>query len=143
MIREIISQNIVGSQEELRSLLQGRGIEVTQATLSRDMHELGVTRVLGNDGPRYMLETRGSENRLAALFALEIEAMESNESLIVIRTLPGRAQGVAEVLDRFRHPEILGTIAGDNTIFIAPRSVAKIDELLKDLRSMVMKEGGG
>jgi len=116
--------------------LKKKGFSVTQATLSRDCKELGVARVNTADGVRYVLHTESEERRLKPFIGYEIESIDANESLIVIKTLPGRAQGVAEILDGLHHPSILGTLAGDNTIFITPASVGKVEEILKLLRRM-------
>ena len=140
-IRQIIATRVVANQDELRQLLESEGFETTQATLSRDLKELGIGRAHTADGMRYVLDSSGEENRLATLIAYEIEWIEANESLIVVRTLPGRASGVAEIIDSFRHPDILSTIAGDNTIFIAPRSVARVNAVVEELRRIV--KGGG
>ncbi|MBC8144667.1 MAG: arginine repressor [bacterium] len=136
-IRQIIATRAVANQDELRQILEAEGIEITQASLSRDLKELGIARAHTADGMRYVLESAGEENRLASLIALEIEWIESNESLIIVRTLAGRASGVAEIIDGFRHPDIIGTLAGDNTIFIAPRSTKRIAAIVEELRKIV------
>ena len=77
------------------------------------------------------------------MIGYEIESIDANESMIVIKTLPGRAQGVAEIIDSAHHPAVLGTLAGDNTIFVTPSSVAMIPEiqkLLKDLMTQKKRE---
>lgn len=136
-IRQIIATRVVANQDELRHILESDGFEITQATLSRDLKELGVGRVHTPDGMRYVLDTGNEENRLATLIAYEIEWIEANEALVIVRTLAGRASGVAEIIDGFRHPDILGTLAGDNTIFIAPRSISRTAAIVEDLRRMV------
>jgi transcriptional regulator of arginine metabolism len=136
-IRQIIATHAVANQDDLRQLLENEGFETTQATLSRDLKELGVGRVHTPGGMRYVLDSGSEENRLASLIAYEIEWIECNEALVIVRTLAGRASGVAEIIDGFRHPDILGTLAGDNTIFIAPRSVASIPTIVEDLRRIV------
>lgn len=136
-IRQIIATRVVANQDELRHLLESDGFETTQATLSRDLKELGIGRVHTPDGMRYVLDHGSEENRLATLIAYEIEWIEANEALVIVRTLAGRASGVAEIIDGFRHPDILGTLAGDNTIFIAPRSIARTAAIVEDLRRMV------
>ena len=130
-IKQIITQQVISNQDELCQALEKAGFSVTQATLSRDMKELGIARVHSVDRVRYVLNIESEERRLVPLIGYEIERIDSNESMIVIKTLPGRAQGVAEIIDSMHHPAILGTLAGDNTIFITPASVAKIDETLE------------
>ncbi len=130
-IKQIIAQQVISNQDELCQALEKAGFAVTQATLSRDMKELGIARVHSADRVRYVLNIESEERRLVPLIGYEIERIDSNETMIVIKTLPGRAQGVAEIIDSMHHPAILGTLAGDNTIFITPASVAKIHETLE------------
>jgi transcriptional regulator of arginine metabolism len=141
-IRQIIGARMVANQDELRQLLEEDGIEVTQATLSRDLKEMGVGRVHTTEGIRYLLSSANEESRLASLIGYEVDSIDANEVMVVIRTLPGRASGVAEIIDGFRHPDVLGTIAGDNTIFIAPTSTKKLAGLVEDLRRYVAQGRG-
>jgi transcriptional regulator of arginine metabolism len=136
-IRQIIAQHAIGTQDDLCLLLNEAGHEVTQATLSRDLKELGVARMNTPEGARYTIPVESGENRLRSFISYEIVSIEWNESLIIVRTLPGRAQGVAEILDNMPETGILGTLAGDNTIFIAPRSVKKIKEIVAKLRELI------
>jgi transcriptional regulator of arginine metabolism len=136
-LKQIISHQLVGTQEDLGKALKKAGFRVTQATLSRDLKELGVGRMNTADGMRYVLRTENEEEKLKAFIGYEVEGVDHNEALIVIKTLPGRAQGVAEIIDGLHHPSILGTIAGDNTIFVTPTSARKIPEVLKVLRSLM------
>ncbi len=139
-IKEILAREIVGNQEDLLRLLKRAGFDVTQATLSRDLKALGVGRVNTVDGVRYVPQTEVEEQKLRAFLGYEIEGIDSNESVIVVKTLPGRAQGVAGIIDGLRHPLVLGTIAGDNTIFITPKSVKKIPDLMKVIRSLMSEQ---
>jgi transcriptional regulator of arginine metabolism len=136
-IKQIISEQMIGSQEELCEALHQNGFEITQATLSRDLRELGIARANTPDGLRYLLNPLTEERRLQSYIGYEVEQISANESMVVIKTLPGRAQGVAEIIDSLRNPLILGTLAGDNTIFITPTSVTKLNELLKHLRGLM------
>ncbi len=139
-IKQIITQQVISNQDELCQALEKAGIKVTQATLSRDMKELGIARVHSADRIRYVLNIESEERRLVPLIGYEIERIDSNESMIVIKTLPGRAQGVAEIIDSMHHPAILGTLAGDNTIFITPATVTKIDETLELVKSFMISK---
>lgn len=141
-LKEIITSRHVGTQEDLVRALKQAGFPVTQATLSRDLKELRIARVNGPDGARYALSPEAEEQRLQPYLAVEIETIRHNESTIVIKTLPGRAQGVAEILDSFHHPDILGTLAGDNTIFVTPRSTRRIGKLVKEILAMAGNERG-
>jgi transcriptional regulator of arginine metabolism len=133
-IKQIIAENTITTQTELASALRKNGFRTTQATLSRDMKEIGIAWVYTPSGARYMLSPEQEEGRLTTLIEIEIENVESNETTVVIKTLPGRAQGVAEIIDRMKFPSVLGTIAGDNTIFVLPRSVKKISETAGDIK---------
>ena len=135
-IKQIISEQTIGSQEELCSALHKNGFDITQATLSRDLKELGIVRNNSSKGLRYELNPANEERRLQSFIGYEVEQVSANESLVVIKTLPGRAQGVAEIIDSLHIPLILGTIAGDNTIFVTPTSVGRMDELVKTLRRL-------
>ncbi len=139
-IKQIITHQVIGSQEELCNALVKANFEVTQATLSRDLKELGIARVNTAEGVRYILHTESEERRLTPFIGYEIEKMDANESLVVVKTLPGRAQGVAEIIDSLHHPLILGTLAGDNTIFVTPSSVEKIGEVLNLLRELMTEK---
>lgn len=141
-IKQVITHQVISSQDDLCRALEKAGFEVTQATLSRDMKELGIARVNTLDGLRYVLHVESEERRLAPLIGYEIERIDANETMIVIKTLPGRAQGVAEIIDSKRNQLILGTLAGDNTIFVTPASVAKIDEVLKLIKELMSEKAG-
>jgi transcriptional regulator of arginine metabolism len=139
-IKQIITHQIISSQDELCKALEKAGFTVTQATLSRDMKELGIARVNTAAGHRYILHVESEEQRLTSMIGYEIESIDSNETMIVIKTLPGRAQGVAEIIDSVHHPAVLGTLAGDNTIFVTPSSVAKIPEIQKLLKNLMTQK---
>lgn len=139
-IKQIITHQVISSQDELCQALEKAGFAVTQATLSRDMKELGIARVNTAAGHRYILHVESEEHRLTSLIGYEIESIDANESMIVIKTLPGRAQGVAEIIDSIRHPAVLGTLAGDNTIFVTPSSVTKIAEIQKLLKNLMTQK---
>ncbi len=139
-IKHIILHQPVGTQDELCKALRKAGHMVTQATLSRDLKELGVGRVNTPEGAHYVLNAETEEQKLKSFIGYEIEDIDHNEALIVIRTLPGRAQGVAEIIDGLHHPAILGTLAGDNTIFVTPTSSRKIAEVIKALKSLMSEE---
>jgi transcriptional regulator of arginine metabolism len=135
-IKEILQTTAVSSQEELVDLLHGEGIDVTQTTLSRDFAELGIVRVHTDSGTRYVINIAESGLRTVKLLAYEILHIAHNESAVVIRTLPGRANGVAHFIDRMEKPEILGTIAGDDTVMIIPDSHANIPRVLAHIRRL-------
>jgi len=131
-ILELIGQHDVASQEELRKLLENRGVSVTQATLSRDLRELGVVRVPGEDGARYALPETVAGEAIPALETLLPQLFSSLDGvgeLIVLHTLASGAQPVSEALDAAGWREVLGTVAGENTILVVCRSAQARQEV--------------
>jgi transcriptional regulator of arginine metabolism len=139
-ILRLITSHAVGSQEELRRLLEERGWHVTQATLSRDLRELGLVRAQTDDGARYVHpETLGLDEdkpSLEALLPQLFDDVDGVSELLVLHTLPSGAQPIAEAIDAQGWPEIIGTIAGENTILIVCRSSDARVELAQRLRTM-------
>ncbi len=138
LIKEILGSKIVSSQEELAQLLSERNVYATQATLSRDFAELGVIRTVTEKGIRYIMNSDEAGKQISKLIGYEIISIDHNESLIVLRTLAGRAQGVAHFIDRLNRKEILGTVGGDDTVLIIPdksQSIEIIIEFIKNLMS--------
>jgi transcriptional regulator of arginine metabolism len=140
IIREIVTKQQVSSQEELQRLLKKAGCPVNQATLSRDLTEMGINRMGTDEGPRYEMEDPGEDMRVRELLSYEVRDIQRNEAMIVIKTLAGRADGVAELIDSLHSQYILGTIAGDNTIFIAPRATKDLNRLVTELRGFITGE---
>lgn len=138
-IRKIIMAGGVGSQEELRRRLAREGCKVTQATLSRDLKDLGVSWISGPSGGHYSLPAAAEAPGLRPLLGAGIVDILSNESLILVRTLPGAAGTVAEFVDSQRMADLLGTVAGDNTVLVIPRSVRKIAALEKALKEKLIR----
>jgi transcriptional regulator of arginine metabolism len=138
-IKEILRDKNIINQEELVEILSEAGIEVTQATLSRDFQELGVVRTSAAEGSRYTLNVDEAGNQIRKLISFEILSVEFNEMLIIVRTLAGRAQGVAHYIDKLNSKLILGTIAGDDTILLVPASVKNIAQIV-DLINRIMNE---
>ena len=131
-ILEVIDQEAVASQEELRQKLAARGIEATQATISRDLKNLGLVKRAGDGAYVRPGVERGSpvtEEQLRRAVATLVRNVERVGNLVVVRTDPGQAQGVAVLLDRAQIPEVAGTIAGDDTILIVCRAEKAASEL--------------
>ncbi len=136
LIKEILGSKMVGSQEELAQLLAERDVFATQATLSRDFAELGVVRIVTENGIRYVLNSDEAGKQISRLIGYEIISVSNNESLIVLRTLAGRAQGVAHFIDRLNKKEILGTVGGDDTVLVVPdkaKNIPAIIDFVKEL----------
>ncbi|MCP2250713.1 arginine repressor [Lentzea sp. BCCO 10_0856] len=130
-IVEMVSQRAVRSQSELAKLLAAEGIDVTQATLSRDLDELGAVKLRGPDGgaPVYVIPEDGSPvrgvqggtTRLVRVLGELLVSTDFSGNLAVLRTPPGAAQFLASALDRAALHEVVGTIAGDDTILVVAR----------------------
>jgi len=143
-IRELIDRQQVTSQTELAALLAAEGVAVTQATLSRDLDELGAAKMRPADGgaPAYRLPledidvarlrslqraatvTHSPTSRLARLLSELLVGAEGSANLAVLRTPPGAAHFLASALDRSALPEVIGTIAGDDTVLVVSRDAA-------------------
>jgi transcriptional regulator of arginine metabolism len=135
----LITSHEVASQEDLRRLLEAAGHKVTQATLSRDLRELGVVRAPTATGPRYVQPDTLSTEDVPSLEALMPELFESVDGvreLLVLRTSASGAQPIAEAIDSANWPDVLGTVAGDNTILIICRSEAARLALTDRLRKL-------
>ncbi len=135
-IADLIHGQALASQEELAERLGALGYTVTQATISRDLEQLGAVKVRRSGQLSYALpEGNGSGTgaRLGAVFREWVRSIEPAANLVVIRTPPGSAHVIGVALDQAGLPEIAGTICGDDTIFIACRSVAAANALFARL----------
>ena len=136
LIRKIISEQEVSDQIQLLNHLKNSGIQTTQATISRDLQELNVVKVRVKPGHyKYEILEKASESnlreQLRVVFDNFVDEIKSTKNLIVIRTAPGNANSVAAIVDRLEIPEILGTIAGDDTILV----IVDTDENRKKIES--------
>ena len=129
-ITELIRNNVVRSQTELAELLAVSGLQVTQATLSRDLEELGALKLRGVDGgaPVYRIPEdggprpmEGGTSRLSRLLGELLLSYQGSGNLAVLRTPPGAAQYLASAIDRASLVDVIGTIAGDDTILVVAR----------------------
>ena len=141
-IKELLSNRFISSHDNLVKMLDSEGIMVTQATLSRDFAELGVIRTITEKGPRYILDSHESGKQIAKLIGFEILNVQHNESLVVVRTLAGRAHGIAHFIDRLNNPEIIGTVAGDDTVMVIPSSHNHIENLVTLIKKMMTEQVG-
>ena len=133
-IRELIDGRAVTSQTQLAALLAQDGVEVTQATLSRDLEELGAVKLRGADGapasyvlppenaPLRPAQADATPARLGRLLGDLLTGAEGSANLAVLRTPPGAAQFLASALDKVALPDVLGTIAGDDTLLVVSRA---------------------
>lgn len=141
-IVELVAARPVRSQAELLGLLEADGVDTTQATLSRDLDELGAVKLRGVDGLVYVIPEDGrvpqppesGTVRLARVLAEMLVSADGSGNLTVLRTPPGAAQYVASALDRAGLHDVLGTIAGDDTILVVAREPLTGAELAARLR---------
>lgn len=138
IIKDIIEAQAVETQEELAEALRNRNIQVTQATVSRDIKEMMLIKVPTESG-RYRYAAPPQENvvftkdRMARLFRDNVTGVDSSENLIVVKTLPGSASIVAAGLDQSQWPEIIGTIAGDDNILVVIKPKDAVPQVVKRL----------
>lgn len=143
-IKEIVQSQSIETQEELANALLAEGIEVTQATVSRDIKELMLIKIPTGDGHyRYALSPEEnvvlSRSRINRLFQDSIICVDSALNQIVLHTIPGSASAVAFSVDHAKWSEVIGTLAGDDTILLICRSVEEVDSVLKRIADL-MKE---
>ena len=143
LILDIIDKKDIETQEELAAELKARGVKVTQATVSRDIKELRLVKALAPDGSyRYATAEKGENGlneRLIRMFSETVVSMVSAYNQIIIRTLPASANIAAETIDSLQWPEVLGTIAGDNTILMIVHSVEEVRPVLERLNAMIRR----
>ena len=124
-ILEIVARDAVHSQEDLRLRLQARGIDVTQATLSRDIRELGLVKRAADGAYARPSEAAAAvvdpSETLRRQAAMLLRGVERVDNIVVLRTDPGQAQGLGVAIDRVRLADVAGTIAGDDTLFVLCR----------------------
>lgn len=140
-IIDLIEKNNIGTQEELASLLCENGFDVTQATVSRDIRELGLSKVPGPDGvPHYIMLTRTQTDmgdKYIRVLKDGFISMDMAQNILVIKTVSGMAMAVAAAVDALELSEVVGCIAGDDTIFVAVRTVSETRMLMEKIRGMI------
>ena len=142
-IKELIQQYDIDTQEELASRLNEAGYKVTQATVSRDIRALKMMKVTGKDGKsRYVilqeLPTELGEKYTRVLHDALL-TIDQGQNILVIRTVPGMAMGVAAALDALNWEEILGSIAGDDTVMCVARTLEEASSVAERLKSILQK----
>lgn len=140
-ILQIISEHSVETQDELLSLLKSEGIKATQATISRDIKDLRLVKTLGSDGKyRYIssgVDSQDLRTNFSSLFKSSVSAVDVAQNIVVIRTLSGMAQAVCASLDGADFSSVVGTIAGDDTIFVACRSEQQAVSFSQELKAIL------
>ena len=140
-IIDLVNNQDINTQEELMENLQEQGFKITQATVSRDIKELRIFKALGKDGKyRYSTGGRNALDKTSgfeSLFASSVEEVDSAENIVVIKTMTGMAQAVCMSLDNIDFENIVGTIAGDDTIFVLCRNLKATEEMLNKFRKLI------
>ena len=136
-LADIIRADALTSQDELVERLGARGFAATQATISRDLEQIGAVKVRRGGQLSYALpeEGRSAAPRLSSVFRDWVRSVEPAGNLVVIKTPPGSAHLIGVALDQSDFPEIVGTICGDDTVFIACRTAGEADTLSETLAS--------
>ncbi len=142
LIAELVENEFISTQAEIAEHLARRGIKVTQATISRDVNELRLVRLpAGNGQHRYRSTPLTAQEdvlgELGQRFRLFVRDLDRGENILVITTDEGHASGIAYVLDKLDRDEVVGTLAGQNTILVVARSSAEAASLLEELEGLL------
>ena len=140
-ILDLIENNEIETQEQLACMLKENGVEVTQATISRDIKELQLIKVLSPNG-KYKYAVAGKINpvasdRLKKIFKETIRSVDSSGNIIVVKTLSGCANAAAETLDILNLPHMIGSVAGNNTFIIIADDPENVPGLVKEFNDML------
>jgi len=141
-VQEIITKEIIRTQEDLADRLRLSGFDVTQATVSRDIKEMGLIKVpSAGEDYRYAVPTEvhptNLQDRLKRLLRETVVSINDTESLIVIRTIPGNAHALAAVLDNSNWEEVIGTVAGDDTILLVIKPKEAVSGVLGRITTLL------
>lgn len=143
-ILELIKKNNVETQEELSDYLEREGYQVTQATVSRDIRELKLTKVAVNGGrQKYVALMEASEDlseKYTRVFRDGFVSMDMAQNILVIKTVAGMAMAVAAAVDAMKWNEVVGCIAGDDTIMCAIRTVEDTAVVMENIRKLVSRK---
>ena len=146
MILEIISQENIETQEQLLVRLQERGITSTQATISRDIKELHLVKELtGHSTYKYTVSERKTSlnvaGRLNNIFRESVTSFDSAQNIVVLKTMPGLASAACSALDGMHLPNMVGSLAGDDTALLIMRTAQDAEDLCLDIVKMLDKNG--
>jgi len=140
-IRDILICERISTQEELCDMLKNRGYDITQATVSRDIKELSLVKIADENGYRYAWpdshSPKSSYVRMKRIFQDSVVRHDFSENIIVIKTFPGAAQSIASLIDSLDNHHILGTVAGDDTIFIVIKPIEAVEEVIKVFQELL------
>ncbi|HYG66553.1 MAG TPA: arginine repressor [Anaeromyxobacteraceae bacterium] len=138
-VARLLRARRIGTQEELLAALEAEGYQATQATLSRDLARLGARRAARPEGGTFYELPDGAGAEAELRIRTLVTSIGTNASIAVVRTLPGSAPAVARAIDLAGLPEVLGTIAGDDTIFVAPAEDVRPRRLAERLRAVLAR----
>ena len=143
VIKEIIETQDIETQEELAAALRARGIDVTQATVSRDIKELRLLKVL-SEGGGYKYATadkaeHGLADRFIRIFSESVLSITPAKNLIVVKTISGSAHVAGEAIDSLKWPEVVGTICGDNTMLVIALNEENVEKLMHKFEQIKKK----
>lgn len=133
----MLNENKIHSQVELKDKLKECGINISQSTLSRDLKELGYIRAPIGDGTYRIIKVEGGEERLDLLFRLGLVKISYVNNIIVIKTKTGNAQAVCTAIDHARIDGIVGTLAGDDTIFALAKNKSVANRVVTELKKYI------
>lgn len=140
-ILSLIQKQEIETQEELAENLERAGFKVTQATVSRDIRELRLTKVAGKNNAQKYVALANYENQISEkvirVFKAGFVSMDIAQNILVIRTLTGMGNAVAAAIDAFKHEEIVGTLAGDDTIFCAIRDIEEMESVINKFQEVL------
>lgn len=141
IIIELINDNEIDTQEELTEILNDKGIDVTQATISRDINELNLIKIAGKvkkyKYAQIDIKNTALSEKIIGLFREIVSSITCVNNLIVVKTLSGNAQAAGMVVDKMNLPQVLGSIAGDDTLLIVAKSNLDAEIMLKRLKEMM------
>jgi len=135
-VLEVVRKSRISSQEELSVLLKREGVEVTQSTLSRDIRELGLVKARGSYQISGETNSVPSENAVRRAFEQFVIDSDVSGNMVMLKTSPGNAHSIGVVLDAAQWPEVLGTVAGDDTVFVLLRSSQLGKKVLGRIREL-------
>lgn len=140
-IIELIEQHNIETQEELAAMLKKEGFEATQATMSRDIRELKLSKIPLGDGHQKYVIMQAKDPLLGDKYVKVCRegyaSMDMAQNILVMKTVPGMAMAVAAAMDAMQFKEVAGCIAGDDTVMMAVRSVEETKELMKKLKKLL------
>lgn len=133
-IRELIKNNKISRHSQLVQMLEDKGLHFTQATISRDMHEMNIVKISsGDDGYIYVLpeeSNNGLEQKAGQIITESMVNIEAQHFIVIVKTIPGYAQALGSLLDQLAFSEVHGLLAGDDTIFMITKTSNDAAELI-------------